>query len=76
MREDQQHGDIIGYTVKFKKLMDVDAPYKKTVVTSKFAELKKLEKYTVYQIEVLATTRVGNGPPSKPIERRTDEDSE
>ncbi|XP_022798569.1 receptor-type tyrosine-protein phosphatase F-like, partial [Stylophora pistillata] len=70
--EDQQHGDIISYTVMYRKLTEEN--FKKIKVTSKSAELVELEKYTMYRIEVLATTRVGNGPLSEPIMQRTDED--
>ena len=74
VREDQQHGDITSYTVRYKKLPNGN--YKETKVTSRSVELKELDKFTVYKIEVLATNRVGDGPPSEPIEERTDEDSE
>lgn len=73
VREDQQHGEIISYTVRYKKL--TDGTYKDKEVTSRSYELKRLDKYTVYKIEVLASTRIGNGPPSEPIEERTDQDS-
>ena len=74
VREDQRHGEIISYTVRYQKL--TDGTYKETKVTSRYDELKELDKFTVYKIEVLAATRVGDGPPSEPIEERTDEDSE
>lgn len=33
-----------------------------------------LQKYTVYQLQVLAYTRMGDGPPSSPTLLRTKED--
>lgn len=73
VREDQQNGEIISYTVRYKKL--TDGTYMEKKVTSRSDELKRLDKYTVYKIEVLASTRIGNGPPSEPIKERTNQDS-
>ena len=48
----------------------------KSEVTEKFFELKVLDKYTIYDIKVLAATKIGDGPASDPIKVQTDEDSE
>ena len=75
--EDKQHGDIISYTVMYKRTTNVT--YKSVEVTpisGKFAELNGLDEYTFYDIKVLAATNVGNGPASNPIKVQTDEDSE
>ena len=71
--EDKQHGDIIRYTVMYNKTTNV---INKSEVTEKFFELKVLDKYTIYDIKVLAATRKGDGPASDPIKVQTDEDSE
>ena len=47
-----------------------------TPISGKFAELNGLDKYTFYDIKVLAATNEGNGPASIPIKVQTDEDSE
>nr|XP_058950117.1 protein sidekick-1-like [Pocillopora verrucosa] len=73
--EDKQHGDIISYTVMYKRTTNVT--YKSVEVTpisGKFAELNGLDEYTFYDIKVLAATNVGNGPASNPIKVQTDED--
>ena len=71
--EGKQHGDIIRYTVMYNKTTNV---INKSEVTEKFFELKVLDKYTTYDIKVLAATRKGDGPASDPIKVQTDEDSE
>ena len=71
--EDKQHGDIIRYTVMYNKTTNV---INKSEVTEKFFELKVLDKYTIYDIKVLAATKIGDGPASDPIKVQTDEDSE
>lgn len=35
--------------------------------------LKNLEEWTVYEIQVLASTKIGDGPSSDPVKLRTDE---
>ena len=71
--EDKQNGDIIRYTVMYNKTTNV---INKSEVTEKFFELKVLDKYTIYDIKVLAATKIGDGPASDPIKVQTDEDSE
>lgn len=71
--KDKQHGDITRYTVMYNKTTNV---INKSEVTEKFFELKVLDKYTIYDIKVLAATSVGDGPASDPIKVQTDEDSE
>ena len=71
--KDKQHGDIIRYTVMYNKTTNV---INKSVVSEKFYELKGVDKYTIYDIKVLAATRIGDGPASDPIKVQTDEDSE
>ena len=76
MPEDKQHGDIIRYTVMYKRTTNV--AYKSeevTPISGNFVELKGLDEYTFYDIKVLAATNVGDGPASDPIKIQTDEDS-
>ena len=77
MPEDKQHGDIIRYTVMYNKTTNVINKSEVTQISEKFFfELKGLDKYTIYDIKVLAATKIGDGPASDPIKVQTDEDSE
>ena len=76
MPENKQHGDIIRYTVMYKRTTNVAYKLEEvTPISGKFVELKGLDEYTFYDIKVLAATNVGNGPASDPITVQTDEDS-
>ena len=72
--EEKQHGDIIRYTIMLKKMGSVT--YKSVKVPPKRGnfELRRLNRFTFYDIKVSASTRVGNGPASNPIKVQTDED--
>ena len=74
--EDKQHGDIIRYTVMYNKTTNVFNKSEVTQISEKIVELKGLDKYTIYDIKVLAATKIGDGPASDPIKVQTDEDSE
>ena len=74
--EDKQHGDIKRYTVMYNKTTNVINKSEVTQISEKIIELKGLDKYTIYDIKVLAATDVGDGPASDPIKVQTDEDSE
>ena len=74
--EDKQHGDIIRYTVMYNKTTNVINKSEVTQISEKIVELKGLDKYTIYDIKVLAATKIGDGPASDPIKVQTDEDSE
>ena len=76
MPEDQQNGDIIRYTVMYNKTTNVINKSEVTQISEKVLELKGLDKYTIYDIRVLAATEIGNGPASDPMKVQTDEDSE
>ncbi|KAJ7386427.1 hypothetical protein OS493_008552 [Desmophyllum pertusum] len=69
---DKQHGHIRHYTVIYKKVSG--GPDKTKIVTIKRAELEGLDKFSEYNIRVLAATIKGDGPPSDPIVVSTDED--
>ena len=73
--EDKQHGDIIRYTVMYNKTTNVINKSEVTQISEKIVELKGLDKYTIYDIKVLAATKIGDGPASDPIKVQTDEDS-
>ena len=74
--EDKQHGDIIRYTVMYNKTTNFINKSEVTQISEKIVELKRLDKYTIYDIKVLAATKIGDGPASDPIKVQTDEDSE
>ena len=76
MPENKQHGDIIRYTVMYNKTTNVINKSEVTQISEKVLELKGLDKYTIYDIRVLAATEIGNGPASDPMKVQTDEDSE
>ena len=70
----KQHGNIVNYTVIYKKFEG--GPEMKKVVNSsaRQTELTNLTKYTAYNIQVLAVTVKGDGPRSKTITVWTDQD--
>ena len=72
--EDKRHGIIQYYTVTWKRVPGAYSEEMRVVTQLQF-ELRKLVKYTEYSIQVLAATRIGKGPASFPIVKRTDEDS-
>ena len=74
--EDKQNGDIIRYTVMYNKTTNVINKSEVTQISEKVLELKGLDKYTIYDIRVLAATKIGDGPASDPMKVQTDEDSE
>ena len=68
-----RHGLIKGYKVKYFKKLSKKV-LEKTVTRVHYAELTNLEKYTEYEISVLAFTEGGDGKTSKSIISRTLED--
>ena len=74
--EDKRHGIIQYYTVIWKRVQGAYPEEMRVVNASQLQfELTNLVKYTEYSIQVLAATRIGKGPASLPIVKRTDEDS-
>ena len=71
---DKQHGKILKYTVIYKKSKGDAETMEQVESPSRQIELKKLVKYTVYSIQVLAATLKGDGPRSNPITVWTDQD--
>ena len=76
--ESKQHGEILGYTVFYWETEGSaqGASHRQLFSFKRELRLTDLFKYTYYSIRVLASTAVGNGPASDPIQVRTDEDSE
>uniref|UniRef100_A0A3Q2E7L1 Sidekick cell adhesion molecule 1b n=1 Tax=Cyprinodon variegatus TaxID=28743 RepID=A0A3Q2E7L1_CYPVA len=74
--EAQRNGVIIGYKVLYSE-KDSDGPPSVQVVEGDkniTLLLRSLQKYTMYALQVLAYTRIGDGPPSTPVLLRTKED--
>ncbi|XP_058262226.1 protein sidekick-2 isoform X1 [Hemibagrus wyckioides] len=72
-----RNGLILGYKVVYKE-KDSDSPLQFWTVegnTTHSAELTNLGKYVLYEIQVLAFTRIGDGLPSSPsiLERTLDD---
>uniref|UniRef100_A0A663NB43 Sidekick cell adhesion molecule 1 n=1 Tax=Athene cunicularia TaxID=194338 RepID=A0A663NB43_ATHCN len=75
--ESEQNGLILGYKVLFKT-KDLDSELKSQIVRGNHTQsflLSGLRKYVLYEIQVLAFTRIGDGVPSSPavIERTKDD---
>ncbi|KAK2866800.1 hypothetical protein Q7C36_002856 [Tachysurus vachellii] len=67
--EPDRNGLILGYKVVYKE-KDSDSPLQSWTVegnTTHSAELTHLGKYVLYEIQVLAFTRIGDGLPSSPL---------
>ncbi|XP_035993338.1 protein sidekick-1 isoform X2 [Fundulus heteroclitus] len=74
--EAQRNGVIIGYKVLYRE-KDSDGPPSVRVVEGDrnlTLLLGFLQKYTMYALQVLAYTRIGDGPPSGAVLLRTKED--
>uniref|UniRef100_A0A8C7XTG8 Sidekick cell adhesion molecule 1a n=1 Tax=Oryzias sinensis TaxID=183150 RepID=A0A8C7XTG8_9TELE len=71
-----RNGVILGYKVLYSE-KDLEAPPSVLVVQGEgnlTVLLGALQKYTVYVLQVLAFTRIGDGPLSNPVLLRTKED--
>lgn len=73
MPEDKQNGEILQYTILYRKTEGGEQ--KALRVNSRSVKLAGLAKYTVYSISVVAATVKGDGPASSAITVRTPEDS-
>uniref|UniRef100_A0AAX7VLX9 Sidekick cell adhesion molecule 1a n=1 Tax=Astatotilapia calliptera TaxID=8154 RepID=A0AAX7VLX9_ASTCA len=74
--QSQKNGVILGYKVLYSK-KDSEGPPSVQVAEGERSVsllLGALQKYTVYVLQVLAYTRMGDGPPSNRILLRTKED--
>ncbi|XP_043196400.1 tyrosine-protein phosphatase Lar-like isoform X3 [Amphibalanus amphitrite] len=74
---DQQNGAITYYKLFYKLSGHNDSQTVQIIVndpTRRNFTLDELHKYAEYSVRVLAGTRVGDGPASRPVLARTDED--
>uniref|UniRef100_A0A667X7F7 Sidekick cell adhesion molecule 1 n=1 Tax=Myripristis murdjan TaxID=586833 RepID=A0A667X7F7_9TELE len=72
----QRNGVILGYKVLYSE-KDSTAPPRVEVMEGEGSTsllIGDLQKYTLHTLQVMAYTRVGDGPPSSPILLRTKED--
>ncbi|XP_038056355.1 receptor-type tyrosine-protein phosphatase S-like isoform X2 [Patiria miniata] len=78
--QDRQNGDVTGYKVSYVKVPrsgEVDTQDEMLLAVGpndRSCVLVNLDKWTIYQITVLASTKIGDGPASRPISAETDED--
>ncbi|XP_064009715.1 protein sidekick-1 isoform X2 [Pogoniulus pusillus] len=76
--ESEQNGLILGYKILFKA-KDVGSEPKSQIVRGNHTQsclLSGLRKYMLYEIQVLAFTRIGDGVPSSPaVMERTKDDA-
>ncbi|KAL4658231.1 protein sidekick-1-like [Arapaima gigas] len=75
--EQEQNGHILGYKVLYKE-KDSDLESRVHLVRGNLSQsvlLRNLRKYVLYEIQVLAFTRIGDGEPSRPpvVERSKDD---
>uniref|UniRef100_A0A4W3KFY3 Sidekick cell adhesion molecule 2 n=1 Tax=Callorhinchus milii TaxID=7868 RepID=A0A4W3KFY3_CALMI len=75
--EQDRNGLVLGYKVLYKE-KDLEAPVQLLTIegnTTYTAQLTELGKYVLYEIQVLAFTRIGDGRPSSPpiLERTLDD---
>ena len=66
------HGVLQGYRIRFQ--VQGVSSWSNLTTTNQSLELQALEKFTVYSIQVLAFTAIGDGNVSKPVWVSTDED--
>lgn len=70
------HGILLGYRVFYKVATEVrNNGVASTPETTREKELQGLKKFTIYEITVVAFTRIGDGANSTRIFISTDEDS-
>lgn len=70
------HGILLGYRVFYKVATEVrNNSVASTPETTREKELQGLKKFTIYEITVVAFTRIGDGANSTRIFISTDEDS-
>uniref|UniRef100_A0A8C9R8X8 Sidekick cell adhesion molecule 1 n=1 Tax=Scleropages formosus TaxID=113540 RepID=A0A8C9R8X8_SCLFO len=75
--EHEKNGNILGYKVLYKEKNSGSEPQVHAVKgnLTRSALLRNLRKYVLYEIQVLAFTRIGDGEPSSPpvLERSKDD---
>ena len=73
-----QNGVIVNYTVSYHSVTATPGyliEEKLIIASSRFATLTNLTGNTNYSITVMASNRIGNGPPSSPISVNTSDGS-
>ena len=74
--EEAVHGILRGYRVFYRKSTNLEQKYRNetTEAGAQKLEIKGLDKYTEYELQVVAFTRKGDGVESKRFVVSTDED--
>ena len=73
---DKQNGDITGYTITYRSQTENHSGNVTAGPNDRRKDITGLKEYVFYNITVLASTAIGNGPSSTPVlVVRTDEDS-
>ena len=72
--QDHVNGILLGYKVRYRK-HGYNHTSEKNTSTNRFITLETLEKFTAYDVEVLAFTCVGDGPKAN-VTIFTDQDGE
>ena len=75
VQADKQNGIITGYTITYKSQTENDNNNVQVNGSVRQTELTDLKEYVNYNITVLASTAIGDGPPNNPIIVTTDQDS-
>lgn len=70
---DHVNGILLGYKVTYKKHGQIHARKQNISTMLNFTILSGLDKFTIYDVNVSAFTRVGNGPESN-VTTSTDQD--
>ena len=71
--DDQVNGILLGYKVTYRRRKEIHARKQNTSIILNFTILAGLDKFTAYDVNVSAFTRVGNGPEAN-ITASTDQD--
>jgi len=66
--------DALGYIVTLTKAEDAKLDFVQVNTSNLSYEIKRLSKYTWYNVTVQAFNQYGMGPVSEPVSCRTDED--
>ena len=72
---DHVNGILLGFKLFYKKYGPNNASTQNATTTMNFTVLTGLEKFTIYEVKVLAFTRLGDGPEAA-VAATTDEDGE
>lgn len=73
--EDHVNGILLGYKVTYSKYGEIDTRKENVSAMLNVTILRGLHKFTVYQVNVSAFTRVGSGPEAN-ASASTDQDGE